>query len=79
MTRFGQGFLAAYALAGVYFGVLASSTGTPQGRVAKIFTGENCALCIGAIRSDRAISGPSNRFTDLGEGGEQASRRAVRR
>ena len=30
MTRFGQGFLAVYALAGVYFGVLAYSTDTPQ-------------------------------------------------
>src|SRR4051812_5317898 len=34
---------------------------------------------MGALRSDGAISGPSNRFTDLVEGGEQASRRAVRR
>src|SRR3954462_6020246 len=34
---------------------------------------------MGALRSDRAISGPSNRFTDLVEGGEQAWRRAVRR
>src|SRR4051812_22285588 len=34
---------------------------------------------MGALRSDGAISGPSKRFTDLVEGGEQASRRAVRR
>src|SRR4051812_17091975 len=34
---------------------------------------------MGALRSDGAISGPPNRFTDLVEGGEQASRRAVRR
>jgi len=34
---------------------------------------------MGALRSDQAISGPSNRFTDLVEVGEQASRRTVRR
>src|SRR3954463_9236443 len=49
------------------------------GRVAKIFGVENYAPSMGALRSDQAISGPSNRFTDLVEGGEQASRRAVRR
>src|SRR3954454_20978057 len=49
------------------------------GRVAKIFGVENYAPSMGAVRSDGAISGPSNRFTDLVEGGEQASRRAVRR
>ena len=51
----------------------------PTGRVAKIFGVENYAPSMGALRSDGAISGPSNRFTDLVEGGEQASRRAVRR
>src|SRR3954452_3867544 len=49
------------------------------GRVAKIWGVENYTLSMGALRSDRAISGPSNRFTDLVEGGEQASRRTVRR
>ena len=34
---------------------------------------------MGALRSDQAISGPSNRFTDLVEVGEQVSRRTVRR
>src|SRR4051794_11483880 len=52
---------------------------TIMGRVAKIFGVENYAPSMGALRSDGAISGPSNRFTDLVEGGEQASRRAVRR
>src|SRR4051812_46870391 len=50
-----------------------------RGRVAKILGVENYAPSMGALRSDRAISGPSNRFTDLVEVGEQASRRAVRR
>ena len=50
-----------------------------QGRVAKIFGVENYAPSMGALRSDQAISGPSNRFTDLVEVGEQASRRTVRR
>src|SRR3954468_14792064 len=50
-----------------------------EGRVAKILGVENYAPSMGALRSDGAISGSSNRFTDLVEGGEQASRRAVRR
>src|SRR3954452_4451229 len=49
------------------------------GRVAKILGVENYAPSMGALRSDRAISGPLNRFTDLVEVGEQAGRRAVRR
>src|SRR4051812_9890092 len=49
------------------------------GRVAKILGVENYAPSMGALRSDQAISGPSNRFTDLVEVGEQASRRTVRR
>src|SRR4051794_20576466 len=49
------------------------------GRVAKIFGVEHYAPSMGALPSDGAISGPSNRFTDLVEVGEQASRRAVRR
>src|SRR3954453_9782019 len=43
-----------------------------EGRVAKIFGVENYAPSMGALRSDRAISGPLNRFTDLVEVGEQA-------
>src|SRR3954449_6969891 len=40
---------------------------TGEGRVAKIFGVENYAPSMGALRSDQAISGPSNRFTDLVE------------
>src|SRR3982751_1364475 len=53
--------------------------GVLKGRVAKILGVENYAPSMGALRSDQAISGPSNRFTDLVEVGEQASRRTVRR
>ena len=41
----------------------------PGGPVAKILGVENYAPSMGALRSDGAISGPSNRFTDLVEGG----------